>query len=494
MIYVLIAGTSGTVKKFAISKGITSTPDNASFTLETDTLVPSIGQDVKIYKDTTDTMLFAGTIISFKKQILSPSSLASGRTYSYSVECQDYGHLLDRYLVNNSYVSQTCKQIIEHIVANYTDPAIGFTTNNVSTGRTITKINFSYKTVSEAFQELAQLLEFEWYVDSDKDIHFFEKETLSAPFEINDEALQNKIFDFNLEPDYSQVRNRVFVRGSYYLSGDYTENIVCDGETRAWNVAFKPHDLTSVTLDTVAKTSAVDHLSDDDGTYEFFWNYAEQYIRCADNVGTQITPVAGTVLSFTYNYEIPIIIRADNEESQTAIGTIEGGTGIYESVIKDETISTREEARNRAKAEVNTFGNALIYGEFSTLEDGFDVGQFITFSASDFSDYHGNYQIKSISIIPIGNNVIVYSIYFATTLYELKDLLLSLIREKNSFYVREDEQVDVLKMIEEEINITDDTFIITQNSHPVKWNQFIWGLATWGNRNEFDAGFDDSFA
>ena len=477
-----INGTSQYTTGLVITKAITHTPDFAYFILPNPTAAPAAGQTVSIYRsDASTDVLFGGTIYSIRKMTSGKSQTSSSRTYSYAIQAEDYQRQLDRYLVNNSYTDDTCATIIGDFVTNYTDPAIGYTTTNVSTGPIIEEINFIYTPVSQCIQDLATISGYDWYVDENKDIHFFEKETISAPFDIDETAVKTYIDNLQVNPNYSQTRNRIYVRGGYYLSpAVYEENIECDGTERIWKTAYKPHTLSNVQLDAVAKTSAVDHVNADDGTYQFFWNYHDQYIRCADNVGTQATPANGVVLTFDYYYEIPVIVRADNTASQTTIAALEGGTGIYEAVIYDDTLETREQAKVRALVEVDTYGDATIKGSFVTHEHLFKPGQYIKLDVDGFEDWDGNYQIQEIRIEPVTADDVRYTVTFASTLYRLKDLMLGLIRNQKRKKMRPDETVDVLKVVDETVTAGDGTLTITAGIPTVKWDTFTWNHAMWG--------------
>jgi len=478
MIYVTINGTEVKTTGIEISNELTHTPDTCSFVLHNPDTAPSAGQVVICRLDTsTGTVLFAGTIISTNQVKLAPHETPALRYYSYQVDCQDYTHLLNQRLVINAYVSKNSKEIIADIVTNFTDAAHGFTTTNVSTSRTITRIVFDYIPVVEAITQLADLLLWDWYVDSDKDIHFFERETISAPFLIDDTAVTTKINNFNITPDYTQLRNRCYVRGGTYKSDYITQSIVADGQARFWTLAYEMSDFT-MTIGGAPVTSAVDFLYPDDGTYAYYWNSGEKYVRCGDFTPTA-TPAIGSVMAFTYKYKVPVIVRADNLASQTAIAAIEGGDGIYESIIRDDTIDNTTTAHDRANAEVIQYGDCQITGGFTTYESGFKAGQFVDISVSGYTALHGNYQIQRVVINAASPDDEFYQITFASTLYELKDFLLGLIRAQSRLKLREDEIVDILKIVNENITITE-SHAISKTPHPVKWDEFLWSMATWG--------------
>ena len=483
-IIVTIAGVETETSGINIVNAITHTPDICNFQLHDPSSVPQAGQEVICYVDSTSgTVLFAGTIYSSAKKKLAPNDVITDRVYTYIVECQDYSRLLNQRLVVETYASTNSKTIIDDIVANFTDSAHGFTTNNVATSRTLTRVVFNYIKVFDAISQLADLLEWDWYVDNDKDIHFFEKETRSAPFVINNDAVTNKINDLMVVPDYSQTRNRVFVRGGTEVStGTKTQSWECDGEGRIWSIKHDDASGFSMTVGGAPVTVGTEYLNADDGTYAYYFNSNEKYVRAGDGSPTA-TPGAGVVIVATYNYRTPIIVQADNVGSQAAIAAIEGGDGIYESIIRDDSIDSTSLAQDRAVAEVNQFGNVMINGSFTTYETGFVVGQFVELDVPDYESYDGNYQIQRLSIVPHGPNMELYVIEFATTLYELKDFLLALVRGFSRLKLRSDEIVDVLKIVNETVTVTDSTPSTSLNAHPAVWGNptmAIWDMFTWG--------------
>ncbi|GAH50461.1 unnamed protein product, partial [marine sediment metagenome] len=85
-----------------------------------------------------------------------------------------------------------------------------FTTNNVEDGPIIPDISFDNVQVSEAITKIAEICGYEWYIDYDKDVHFFDKNTYPAPFQLDDDQEYYK--DLIINTDISQLRNRVYVK------------------------------------------------------------------------------------------------------------------------------------------------------------------------------------------------------------------------------------------------------------------------------------------
>ncbi|MBA7522471.1 hypothetical protein ES705_14590 [subsurface metagenome] len=114
---------------------------------------------------------------------------------------------------------------------------IAFTTTNVSDGPTISEISFDYVQVSEAITKIAEICGYEWYVDYDKDIHFFAKNTYPAPFQLDDNQANYK--DLIINTDVSQLRNRVFVKSSGYKEPYFSDVFIGDGIASSWTCTYK---------------------------------------------------------------------------------------------------------------------------------------------------------------------------------------------------------------------------------------------------------------
>ncbi|MBA7567495.1 hypothetical protein ES708_09207 [subsurface metagenome] len=189
-------------------------------------LAPIDGQTILIEDGATK--LFSGRVLSKEESFLPPTLL------KYKVECIDYTRDLDKKLVFESYKNCLAGNIIKHIVDTY---LTGFTYDNVANGYIIPDISFDYVQVSEAITKIAEICGYEWYIDYDKDIHFFALNTYTAPFDLDDEQADHK--DLVINADISQLRNRVYVKSSA-LQGTFGETFIYDGETEEWICKFVP--------------------------------------------------------------------------------------------------------------------------------------------------------------------------------------------------------------------------------------------------------------
>lgn len=359
------------------------------------TYAPSLGDEVVVTRD-GDT-IFGGVIIRISETIMASKILG------YHVECADFSQYLKRKLVTERYENMTVAAIITDIISNYTTD--GFTSVNAGSTLVIDSISFNRITVADALEKLAKAISYVWYVDYDKDIHFFPKNTELAPFNLTDSS-NNYIYNsLEIVEDLSQVCNSVLVQGGETLgAGTRTEYWSGDATRTHFPLSNKFASLPTVIVGGVAQTVGVEYL-DDDASFDCMWNFNEKYLRfTAGNV-----PGSGTNnIVITGNYLYPIVVSVPSPASQVAFG-------VYEFAITDRSIRSQAEAIARAQAELTSKQNQLYEGQFRTYEDGLRSGQVITITSTQRS--------KSLSVLiqsvsskmrdPLGTSM-EYTVKFAT--------------------------------------------------------------------------------
>jgi len=118
-----------------------------------------------------------------------------------------------------------------------------FTLKNVMRGDTLYgDIRAQYKKPTILLEELAKLQKVYWYIDYERDIHFFEQESYTCPMEITDTS---EVYgDLSITADISQLKNRQVVRGGEAVDAfTYTQDEVTDGKLESWRLDYKPKGL-----------------------------------------------------------------------------------------------------------------------------------------------------------------------------------------------------------------------------------------------------------
>ena len=224
-------------KSLRIVDELTSKVNSASFDFICNDInvIPNTGEAVLIEESTIK--LFSGRILS------KVESFFPFRLLKYYINCIDHTRDLDKKLAMESYKNQKAGDIYKHIIDKYT---AGFTYDNVSDGPIISEITFDYIQISDALTKIAEICGYEWYVDYDKDVYFFAKNTYPAPFQLDDNQADYK--DLIIKTDISQIRNRIFVK-STGLKDTFGEIFTGDGVTTSWICKFKAEIMLPTQLD-----------------------------------------------------------------------------------------------------------------------------------------------------------------------------------------------------------------------------------------------------
>lgn len=444
----LINGVDRTLMLAADSLSIddilTQEVNTCSFSLIDDSIIaenkPIVGQEVQIfYKQTSSSdpvLIFAGRIIDV------PQSKSGIMRYVYEVNCSDYSQDLMRNQVAEVYTGQTAGYIIKDIITNYAK-SIG--TFYVQDGITIDFISFNYKYPNECITEIAELIGYDWYVDYEKNLHFFPPATSVAPFMLTDNINTGEYLDLSISVDKSSLINKQVVRGGYQFSELFTEEQVADGVQLSFNLKYEPFTPISVYVNTgggyVSKTLGIDNI--DESGVDFVINVAEKNIKNLDYA----VLTAGHKIKITYKYKMPILVQAEDSGSIAAIKQYEGGDGIYEGqLIVDDTIETKEAARARATGEISQYANPLVEGEFTTMQYGYRSGQLLVVNIPS-RNINESFLIREVSAQSLGMGNFEYTVTFATRLKGLTEFLIGLFDSGRKVFERTDEILDTLKLL-----------------------------------------------
>lgn len=322
---------------------------------------PSIGQAVTITQDATT--IFGGTIDRLEEyQPEGTSALA------YSVECVDYNQLADRFMVVKEYTSQTAGAIIADIVTDHL-AAEGVTSTNVDAGPTIDNIVFNYDTAAQAFDKLAELSGYSWWIDYNKNLYFKSRDSIAAPISLTDSSGNfRKLRVTRHREDY---RNRQFIKAGRDITGSRTDQFKGDGQLQAFVLKFPVARVPAVTIDGSSQTLGIRGV---DSGKQWYW-FGDDPVITQDDGGTVLTSTQ--TLAVTYQGFFPVLIRADDEGQQTARAAVEGGTGIYEHVREEKDLQDQDAAEQRAQGILRKYGRIPVILEFESDVDGLASGQLL---------------------------------------------------------------------------------------------------------------------
>lgn len=452
-------------KSASKSETLTKSADSFNFKVRnygTKTFQPALSQEVILTNGSTK--VFGGIIVQINEK------MDGGLSKFLEVICKDYTAVLDQKLVSKTYQSMTVNAIIADLISTFTT---GFTVVNVNCAVTIDNIVFNYLTVSKCLEKLTTALgNYEWYVDYDKDIHFFQSASIASPFNLTDSSANFVYQSLVLKKETSQIRNEIILRGGQVTSTTLrTEYIDGDGTKLQWPLANKFSSKPTVTVGGVSKTVGLDFL-DADTSYQCMWDYNSQSLRfTAGN-----TPVSGTRNVVVTGYpQYPLIVIKRDE---TSILTY----GLAQYLITDKTIQTLPSALARASAEATLYSQPTQSGTFTTYVDGLRSGQTININSSA-RGINQNFKIRSITTTFHTPTAFAYNVTIETSNdVGINDILSKLLvtNPSDQLTVGANEVVQRYYGFTESASLSDTLHTPTKTSPPYVYDTATYGFSTFG--------------
>lgn len=317
---------------------------------------PTEGEEV-IIEDTEIGRLFAGIITKVELARPFPTNQI---VKVWQVDCNDYTELVDRKLVVEAYEDASASSIFLDLAIKYCSD---FSLDGIKEGAPIiesTGAEFEYKRPSECFKWLCDYCGWQWTVDYYKGLHFFSAEELIQPAPMvlrPDSNFQFGKHSINVQG----LRNRVYVRGGTMLSDPQLVQWKADGIQRIWVLPWPPHEINFKVAE-VSKTVGVENLHEEIN-FEYMMNFQEKYIRCSEHTST---PQAGATMALIAKQDIPVISMVEDYESQREVAKIQGGDGVHEHVISDNTLLSIAAAEAAGMADLREHANPKVRGDFKT--------------------------------------------------------------------------------------------------------------------------------
>lgn len=314
---------------------------------------------------------FAGILVTVRELQERPGA------YRYRCMARDYTHLFDRRLVVEQYAAQAADLIIKDVISRY---CAGFTSANVRAAFSVPEDTYDYEYPSAVVQKLADALEWQWYIDYSKDVHFFAVTQEPAPVAAIDvEADTATYHDLELEEDVAQLKDRVYLKGFRVGSTNtYQRAFTGDGTTKFFLLGYEPTQLAdiSVTRAGVAQTMKTDVA---DGRPDENVGGANDSFVCFDNMGMRwnTAPASGDQIVATFKFKYDTVTVVEDAAAQTEMAAREGGDGIHEFVVNDPglTAPTIDPANARGQIVLVKYAWPMISGAFGSFLRGWRPGQ-----------------------------------------------------------------------------------------------------------------------
>lgn len=452
---IVIDGTDRSVNvdpdTFNLTRALTSQVDTASFRITREGgqagggYKPSLMEEVYIWEN--ERVIFGGVITDINERLL------GGEVEAFDVQCKDFTHDMDRFLVVRAYEGETIGDIIADIVANVLPD--GYTTTHVDCDIVVASVAFNYELPSRCFQQLAELVNYDWYVDYEKGVHFFEKSATPAPFDLTDDNGKYYVDSLLLRSNLTNIRNVITVRGGEYLGEEFSESFIADGEANLYPVGYR-YDSIVVTVNATPITVGIDNLNDPN-LYDALYNFQEKFIRWRQAT----KPALDDVVQVTGLPYLPILVRVQDNASVAEYGA-------FEYKIVDKAISSKQEARDRAEAELTAWAASTKEGGFDTVEPLLDVGQQINIS-STLRGLDQDYIISRIvsTLRPNGRQYLHTVTLVTTKTYGMVEFLIALLRQRDKdIVINQNEVFGTIRTMSDEVEMADTLGTPVETSPP----------------------------
>lgn len=323
-----------------------------------------VGSEVKIYhgkKGEEIKHIFTGIIKETPKKI-------NGILRSFEFSGSDYLGKFQDLIINRSYEDKNIKDIILDLW-DYKGKKwvnLGFIEE---TSYDLT-IKFKDLHLYECLEKLSGILDFIFYVDKDKNLHFH-----SRYLKQSDKTLEKNMFhkgSANFSRDLSRLVNVLEIYGGNRLSFDFTEFLIADGLNDTFSTKYKPRASSSGKIEiyeldefnnrVYALKLGVEGLHTEG--FDAYLNYNEKTIKF------DVLPQRDKKYELVYRYERRLRTRISRLESIAKYGE-------FEDKISFSEIDHPIALKDRGNLHLDKYSDPLIVGSIKPFYNDYEVSESI---------------------------------------------------------------------------------------------------------------------
>lgn len=344
------------------------------------------GQPVRITRD--GVLIFAGLVDEVEEH--APDGAESG-LLEIAVHCVDWNALADRHLVAAKLATagQTLRDVVTAILDVHSgdigerlkDDGVRID-GTVEQGPVLTSVApdgslrgvliFNYQTVTEAYDDLAELVGFWWIIDYEKRLHFRDPKSTRAPV-VLDQQVFREFRKVKVTQNLDQYRNVQILRGGKDVTLARTQKFKGDGEQTNFELALPVSEVVSIVKQPGSVSQTFGIREKEQGKN---WYYqVDQKGVSQDSGGTKLT--TSETLEVTYKGFFPILQKGRADPEIKARKTLEATTGVYEQREEDQEVNDNDLAEEKVAALLRKFARVPRIVEFETPVHGFSPGQLL---------------------------------------------------------------------------------------------------------------------
>ncbi len=435
--------------------------------------IPQIGDTLYLYYNSV--LIFGGTCTELDYVV------DGGVLLRVKVTCMDWGFQFDSKVVHKTYQNMDPHDIVVDIVSNFA--AAGFTTNHVQTGNfKIASQKFNYEQATRCLESLAKTIGWDWYIDPQKDVHFFFANTNTgsteinpAPFNIDDTSGNINWPSLDVDISMANIKNSIYVIGGTMFRANTSGNTPDVYTTVAGQLQYTistPYETTTlgttlkVTLDGVTQSIGIDGTTYP-GTVNVLYGSGSgggaqggaPYIKLTSDPGS------GHTLKIFGNASLPIVAHLTSPSSVALYGE-------FQDTIIDKQIKSIQEAQARADAELIQFDHPVFDVKFDTLQSGLAIGQTIWLNSTKFGYGVTPYQLLIRRVEAVGyspTELLFHVEALGSDNVTFTDLMMTLLQDSLAENVTPDNTILQEILPVEESLILVDTVTATGTTSPYTW-------------------------
>lgn len=414
------------------------------------TFEPDVNDTIDVYDGFGDKQ-FSGVVMQVEKDIDQALKIVS-----LHMTCKDNGQGLSRVLIIERIEDSTVNDIITYLLEKY---APEFDDLYVDCPISVVSITFNNITIAQALDKLSKLTNYHWYMDYDNHLHFFEKSTELAPFNITD-GDGNYIPDtLTITKDLTQIKNRITVRGGEVEVNPVTFTIKGSKGKRQTNgnvtfdLSYKFSHKPVIKVNTVTKVVGVVGY-DNDTDFDAMWSFEQKYINFTNTVilDADDVEITGTPLE-------TIQVRVQDSASIAEFGR-------WDAVFSVPGIKTRDEALQYAEAQREASKDPQYSGSFSTYESGLRSGQVININSTKLG-IDEDFFIQRVSFVMVSSTVGYWSVEIATfRQVSLTDVLGKIVGNTEIEELSTEALLSYIEFTDDVVTLVESSPVLTSGSGP----------------------------
>jgi len=449
--------------------------------------IPAMGD--AMYLKYNGTLLFGGTCTELDYVV------DGGILLRVKVTCMDWGYQFDSKVVHKTYQNMDPQDIVKDIVANFAGS--GFTTVNVQKGNfLIPSMKFNYEQAIRCLQSLAKTIGWDWYIDPNKDVHFFFAVTNTgssvinpAPFDIDDTSGKINWPSLDVDISIANLKNSIYVIGGTLFRAKTAGNTPDVYTTVAGQLVYSidtPYETTTlgttlkVTLDGAAQSIGIDGTTAPGSVNVLYNNGSGGGAQGgAPSIKFTSDPGGGHTLKVFGNASLPIVAHLTSPKSIALYGR-------FEDTIIDKQIKSIQEAQARADAELIQFDHPVFDVKFDTLVQGLAIGQTIWLKSAIFGYSPTGHQLLIRRVEAVGyspTELLFHVEAFGSDNVNFTDMMMTLLQDSLAENVTPDNTIlqEILPI--SETLFLEDIVTITTGTSPYAWGpnspQPTWNFFRW---------------